>query len=174
MAWIDSDRHDRALMLTSAVARALLICTPDDGRQDHIDGEDDATWLARLGPGRQRVWRSAARKAVKYILKSRIRGKDHWFAIGTHGAPWTPDTARQEAKRKLGEIAAGKNLAAVREQQRSVLTFTEVVDRFLEERGRASASAASEVIAAALNQNGNLVRLGSISDQRNLPEESQL
>jgi len=73
------------------------------------------------------------RQAVKYILKSRIRGKDHWFAIGTHGAPWTPDTARQEAKRKLGEIAAGKNLAAVREQQRSVLSFADVVDQFLEE-----------------------------------------
>ena len=76
------------------------------------------------------------RQAVKYILKSRIRGKDHWFAIGTHGAPWTPDTARQEAKRKLGEIAAGKNLAAIRAQQRSVLGFAGVVDRFLEEHGK--------------------------------------
>jgi len=76
------------------------------------------------------------RQAIKYILKSRIRGKDHWFTIGPHGAPWTPDTARQEAKRMLGEIAAGRNLAAVREQQRSVFTFTEVVDRFLEEHGK--------------------------------------
>jgi integrase len=76
------------------------------------------------------------RQAVKYILKSRIRGKDHWFTIGTHGSPWTPDTARQEAKRKLGEIAAGKNLAAIRAQQRSVLSFADVVDRFLEEHGK--------------------------------------
>ena len=75
------------------------------------------------------------RQAIKYILKSRIRVKDHWFNIGTHGAPWTPDTARQEAKRMLGEIAAGKNLAVVREQQRSVLSFADVVDQFLEEHG---------------------------------------
>ena len=75
------------------------------------------------------------REAVKYVLKSRIRGRDHWFTLGTHGAPWTPDTARQEAKRMLGEIAAGRNLAEVREQQRSVLTLAEVVDRFLEEHG---------------------------------------
>ena len=75
------------------------------------------------------------RQAIKYVLKSRIRGKDHWFTIGTHGGPWTPDTARQEAKRMLGEIAAGKNLAVVREQQRSVLSFADVVDRFLEEHG---------------------------------------
>jgi integrase len=72
---------------------------------------------------------------IKYILKSRIRGKDHWFTIGTHGSSCTPDTARQEAKRMLGEIAAGKNLAVVREQQRSVLSFADVVDRFLEEHG---------------------------------------
>ena len=69
------------------------------------------------------------RQAIKYILKSRIRVKDHWFTIGTHGAPWTPDTARQEAKRMLGEIAAGKNLAVVREQQRSVLSFADVADQ---------------------------------------------
>jgi integrase len=25
-------------------------------------------------------------------LKTRIRDKDHWFTIGTHGAPWTPET----------------------------------------------------------------------------------
>ena len=36
----------------------------------------------------------------------------------------------------LGEIAAGRNLAEVREQQRSVLTLAEVVDRFLEEHGK--------------------------------------
>ena len=76
------------------------------------------------------------RQAVKYVLKSRIRGKDRWFTIGPHGAPWTPDTARQEAKRMLGEIAAGKNLAIIREQQRSVLGFADVVDRFLEEHGK--------------------------------------
>ena len=76
------------------------------------------------------------RQAIKYVLKSRIRVKDHWFNIGTHGGPWTPDTARQEAKRMLGEIAAGKNLAVVREQQRSVLSFADVVDRFLEEHGK--------------------------------------
>ena len=76
------------------------------------------------------------REAVKYVLKSRIRGRDHWFTLGTHGAPWTPETARQEAKRILGEIAAGRNLAEVREQQRSVLTLAKVADRFLEEHGK--------------------------------------
>jgi hypothetical protein len=27
-------------------------------------------------------------------------------SIGKHGSPWSPDTARQEARRVLGEIAA--------------------------------------------------------------------
>ena len=47
------------------------------------------------------------RYEIKYVLKSRVRGRDHWFTIGTHGAPWTPDTARQEARRLLGADCRG-------------------------------------------------------------------
>jgi len=36
----------------------------------------------------------------------------------------------------LGELAAGRNLAALREQQRSIPTFADLVDRFLEEHGK--------------------------------------
>lgn len=30
-------------------------------------------------------------------------------SIGRHGSPWTPDTARTEAKRLLGLVAGGKD-----------------------------------------------------------------
>src|SRR5262249_43308759 len=44
--------------------------------------------------------------AVAYILKYRTaEGRQRWFTIGRHGAPWTPETARAEAKRLLGDIA---------------------------------------------------------------------
>ena len=76
------------------------------------------------------------RQAVKYILKTRIRGKDHWFTIGTHGAPWTADSARREARRILGEIAGGKDLATDRERQKSILTLEAVAERFLREHGK--------------------------------------
>jgi len=72
-------------------------------------------------------------QAVKYVLKARIRGRDHWFTIGTHGAPWTPDSARREAQRLLGEIAAGKDLAHVRDRRKSTPTFEVVAEQFLRE-----------------------------------------
>ena len=125
-------------MLTSAVARALLICARDDRRQDHVEcGEDAAAWLCRLGPGRQRVWRSAA------ATSGQIHSQEPHSRQGPlvhHRTPWRAMDARHRSTRgkahALGEIAAGRNLAAVREQQRSVFTFTEVVDRFLEEHGK--------------------------------------
>jgi hypothetical protein len=40
--------------------------------------------------------------AVAYVLMYRTRaGRLRRFTIGRHGAPWTPDTAREEARRLL-------------------------------------------------------------------------
>ena len=40
--------------------------------------------------------------AVAYVLFYRTKeGRQRWFTIGKHGAPWTPETAREEAKRLL-------------------------------------------------------------------------
>ena len=50
-------------------------------------------------------------KAVAYVLKFRTaEGRQRWHTIGRHGAPWTPDTAREEAKRLLGSVAEGADL----------------------------------------------------------------
>src|SRR3954463_15368571 len=37
-----------------------------------------------------------------YVLKYRASGQQRWFTIGKHGAPWTAEQARREAKRLLG------------------------------------------------------------------------
>jgi hypothetical protein len=47
-----------------------------------------------------------------YVLKYRIAGRQRFLTIGRHGSPWTPDTARREARRLLGLIASGKDPAA--------------------------------------------------------------
>jgi integrase len=70
---------------------------------------------------------------ASYILKVRIHGRQRFLTIGKHGAPWTPETARNHARRLLGEIAEGKDPAAVREAQRAVPTFKEFSDRYLAE-----------------------------------------
>lgn len=37
------------------------------------------------------------------------KGRTRRLTIGQHGSPWTPTTARTEAKRLLGEVDAGRD-----------------------------------------------------------------
>ena len=58
--------------------------------------------VAGFGARRQRS------AAVSYVLKYRLAdGRQRWHTIGRHGAPWTPDIARNEALRLRidGQIA---------------------------------------------------------------------
>jgi integrase len=51
-------------------------------------------------------------------------------SIGFHGAPWTPDEARKEAQRILGEVAAGGDPAAKRTASRKAETVAELCDLY--------------------------------------------
>jgi Site-specific recombinase XerD len=53
------------------------------------------------------------------------------YTIGKHGSPWNPDTARKEAKRVLGRVAAGADPAAEREAERKAGTVAQLCDTFL-------------------------------------------
>src|SRR5258707_15881732 len=61
-----------------------------------------------------------------YGLKYRLNGRDRWYKIGRHGAPWTPDTARIEAKRVLGEVAKDRDPAGERMAARKAATIDEL------------------------------------------------
>src|ERR1700704_5215394 len=70
--------------------------------------------------------------AVAYVLKFRTaEGRQRWHTIGRHGAPWTPDTARDEAKRLLGSVAEGADPAAVKQTKRKAATVSELCDLYL-------------------------------------------
>ena len=70
--------------------------------------------------------------AVVYVLKFRTaEGRQRWYTIGRHGAPWTPDTAREEAKRLLGSVAEGADPAAVKQTKRKAATVSELCDLYL-------------------------------------------
>jgi integrase len=71
--------------------------------------------------------------AVVYFLfyRSAQGRRQRWFTIGKHGSPWTPDTARTEAKRLLGLVAAGKDPASTKEAHRKALTIAELCDQYL-------------------------------------------
>jgi hypothetical protein len=72
-----------------------------------------------------------------YVLKFRSGGKQHWHTIGRHGSPWTPEQARKEARRILGELTIGKN---PRGEART--TVTDAVEGFIEAHCRHLRSAA--------------------------------
>jgi integrase len=59
------------------------------------------------------------------------------YTIGRHGAPWTPEQARREAKRVLGEVAAGRDPAKQRQRSRQAdkeaPTVRDVADQWLAE-----------------------------------------
>jgi integrase len=90
---------------------------------------DDVIWDATVtgfGARRQKG------DAVNYVLKYRTaEGRQRWHTIGKHGSPWTPDGARDEARRLLGDVARGSDPTADKKTKRFAATVTDLCDRYL-------------------------------------------
>lgn len=70
-----------------------------------------------------------------YFLQKRIGARVRWMTIGRHGAPWTPESARKEAYRLLGQIAGGQEPHLRRQDLTDKPTLAEAAQRFLDEHG---------------------------------------
>jgi hypothetical protein len=69
--------------------------------------------------------------AVAYVLFYRTaEGRQRWFTIGRHGAPWTPEAAREEARRLLGDVAHQRDPAAEKRAARNAQTVAELCDLY--------------------------------------------
>ena len=96
--------------------------------------------IRALQPG-QTLWDSSlpgfgARRqqgeAIAYVLKYRTaEGRQRWFTIGQHGAPWTPESARQQARQLLGDVARKADPAADKRAARKAQTISELCDLYL-------------------------------------------
>jgi integrase len=72
-------------------------------------------------------------ETVVYMLKYRtLDGRQRWHTIGRHGAPWTPDTARDEALRLLGEVVTGDDPAGHKQERRKAATVAELCEAYFE------------------------------------------
>jgi integrase len=72
--------------------------------------------------------------AISYFLKYRTEdGRQRWMTIGRHGAPWTPETARDRAKQILGEVVTGADPSGEKIARRKALTIAELCDRYFED-----------------------------------------
>ena len=82
--------------------------------------------VAGFGARRQRS------EAVSYFLFYRTsEARQRWFTIGRHGAPWTPESARAEARRLLGRVAHKTDPAAEKRTARDARTISELCDLYL-------------------------------------------
>jgi hypothetical protein len=68
-----------------------------------------------------------------YFLQKRVNGRARWMTIGTHGSPWTAETARKEAHRLLGAIVSGADPAVQRRERLENPTLDQAVKLFKED-----------------------------------------
>src|SRR5512142_104067 len=69
---------------------------------------------------------------IAYVLMYRTRdGRRRRYTIGRHGAPWTPDSAREEARRLLGDIVKGGDPANDKREAREATTVAVLCDLYL-------------------------------------------
>ena len=92
-------------------------------------GEGWTLWDTRISGFCARRRKSTG---VFYALKYRTdEGRQRWYTIGRHGAPWTPDMARNEAQRLLAEIVQGKDPGVEKSAKRRAATVAELCDDYL-------------------------------------------
>lgn len=92
-------------------------------------GQKQTIWDSRV-PGF--CARRRGTEAVVYGVKYRTKeGRQRWQTIGRHGAPWTPETARDEARRILSEVAKGNDPAGQKHSKRRAATVAHLCDDYL-------------------------------------------
>ena len=137
--WTPETARAEAWRLKAELLRAADTGGGGDGRGKRKRRRLTASLVESLKPGeitwdREVTGFGARRQRINrvYFLKARIGRRQRWITIGTHGADWSPDSARREAQRLLAEIAAGSGPAAAPPPRRN-LTLAALCDRYLKE-----------------------------------------
>ena len=68
-----------------------------------------------------------------YTVQYRIHGRKRRYTIGSHGSPWTPDSAREKAKKILGQVANGVDPAEERAETKKDFTVSALCDLYIKE-----------------------------------------
>jgi len=109
-----------------------------DALRAEADGAEAVLWDSELKGFGVRVQRGGAKSYVLHYRVGTGRGAPlRKLTIGRHGSPWTPETARKEAKTLLGMIEDGADPAADKMARREAPTIAELAERFLAEHAEA-------------------------------------
>jgi integrase len=133
-----------------------------DALRPAADGREAVIWDTEVRGFGVRVQRGGSKSYLVHYRIGTGRGAPlRKLTIGKHGAPWTPDTARGEAKRLLGLVESGADPGADKIARKEAPTVAELAERFLAEHAeakrKASTAAAyrnllSKVILPAIGQ----------------------
>lgn len=92
--------------------------------------EDVVIWDTDVSGFRLRV-RPSGRKVYELRYRPKGSSTQRQITIGRHGSPWTPETARENAKTKLAAAEDGLDPLQQRDERRAALTVAELADAYL-------------------------------------------
>ena len=86
-----------------------------DALMPAVNGIEAVLWDTELKRFGVRVQRGGAKSYILHYRAGSGRGAPlRKLTIGRHGSPWTPETARREARRLLGLVGTGADPPPIR------------------------------------------------------------
>jgi len=73
--------------------------------------------------------RKSGRKV--YAVRYRLGSRQATYTIGTHGSPWTPDDARDEAMKVLSRVRDGEDPTVAKREARAALTVAQLIEAYV-------------------------------------------
>src|SRR5215212_12154528 len=107
-------------------------------------GAEAVLWDTEVKGFGVRVQRGGSRSyIVHYRVGTGRAAPLRKLTIGKHGAPWTPEQARGEARRLLGMVEGGADPAAAKIARKEAPTVADLAERFLAEHAEAKRKAST-------------------------------
>jgi hypothetical protein len=117
-------------------------------RDEYLWDKDLRGFAVKVTPAGNRVY------LIQYRLNGRS-GKTRRVTIGTHGSPWTPGGAREEAEKLLMDVRRGVDVAELRNERKRIVSdlgFRAYADRFVGEYLKANWASSWRDAESALNR----------------------
>jgi len=115
-----------------------------DALKPRPDGAEAVLWDTEVKGFGCRVQRGGSKSYIVHYRVGTGRGAPlRKLTIGKHGAPWTPETARKEARRLLGMVEGGADPAADKIARKEAPIIAELAERFLAEHAEAKRKAST-------------------------------
>lgn len=97
-----------------------------------LDDEDYFIWDTDVKGFGLKVSRGGRKSYIcQYRTAGGRTGHTRRFTIGNHGSPWTPDLARDQARRILGDVAHGEDPAVAKQNLKRRMSVSELCDQYI-------------------------------------------